>query len=44
MYVPPITGSEIWVWKAEIPTNWTVLGSMSQTEVFVADVRYLPGK
>ena len=25
MYVPPISGSAIWVWKAVIPTNWTVL-------------------
>lgn len=25
MYVPPMTGSEICVWNAEMPTNWTVL-------------------
>lgn len=25
MYVPPINGSAIWVWNAEIPTNCTVL-------------------
>lgn len=25
MYVPPIKGSAIWVWNAEIPTNCTVL-------------------
>jgi hypothetical protein len=25
MYVPPISGSAIWVWKAVMPTNWTVL-------------------
>lgn len=25
MYVPPISGSAIWVWKAVIPTNCTVL-------------------
>ena len=25
MYVPPINGSEILVWNAEMPTNWIVL-------------------
>jgi len=25
MYVPPIRGSEIMVWKADMPTNWIVL-------------------
>ena len=25
MYVPPINGSEILVWKADMPTNWIVL-------------------
>lgn len=27
MYVPPIKGSAICVWKAVMPTNWTVLYS-----------------
>ena len=27
IYVPPIKGSAIWVWNAEIPTNCTVLKS-----------------
>ena len=25
MYVPPINGSDMRLWKAEMPTNWTVL-------------------
>ena len=29
MYVPPINGSEILVWNAEMPTNWMVLRGMA---------------
>ena len=29
IYVPPINGSDTRVWNAEIPTNWTVLQSLS---------------
>jgi hypothetical protein len=27
MYVPPMSGSDIRVWNAEIPANWSVLQS-----------------
>jgi hypothetical protein len=31
MYVPPIEGSEIRVWKADTPTNWIVLIEKGQS-------------
>lgn len=34
MYVPPMSGSETRVWKAEMPTNWTVLrGTISEERI-----------
>ena len=30
MYVPPTTGSDIRVWKADMAPNWIVLWKMGQ--------------
>lgn len=33
MYVPPMMGSEIRLWKAEMPTNCTVLSHLSPRQI-----------
>ena len=49
MYVPPIRGSETWVWKAETPTNWRVLRfnrplNKTRQRISVPKDCYLPGE